>query len=712
MRSFSLFSLLLLLTSYIGAQSVDEQLQQALDEIYRDTPGSIGILAHVESAQHQISWSGASGFSSKDTRQKLEADQPFLIASSIKTYVSAAILRLVEEELLSIDDPIKDLISERSSKLFIKDGYNLDSIKVKHLLTHTGGVWNYANQEYIDHKDANPNFRWTRELQLERTVNEGDPLGEPGTIFQYSDANYLLLGEILETFTDLPFYDAIPSLLKFDNLGIKSTWFPTLQDKPAHTNELVHQYWGSYGWDSQELDISWDLYGGGGIACTSQDLAKLVLHYFEGDIVKDDSVRNLIYTELPTAATELTPYYLGLTPGNYDGHLGFGHGGFWSTVMMYIPSLETSISVCILERDHRAISQDVITTLSSIVSENFLDQEQTAQELVNYLERVEDFSGTIAIAHDQELLLEKAYGLANIEHAVLNRPDTKFNLASISKLITAVAVLQLVDQGKIDLSASVGTYLTDYPNPVIRDSATIEHLLTHKSGIPPFYGRAYLSSDKLQYKSVSDFVPLFVNDSLNFHPGQQYQYGGAGFVLLGRVIEELTGMDYYDCLDQEIFRKARMANTLAIPTDSIVSNMADGYTRLWGDQGHLSRNDHYTSLASPAGGHYSTARDLYYFARALGDGTLLSQESYQLLTSPKVRGYNTLLGYGIDIDRRYDEEIIGHSGGWFGVRTELMHFRGSDYYVIVLSNQDDDGKSGASKVIEDIKTIIAGKKRS
>lgn len=170
-------------------------------------------------------------------------------------------------------------------------------------------------------------------------------------------------------------------------------------------------------------------------------------------------------------------------------------------------------------------------------------------------------------------------------------------------------------------------------------------------------------------------------------------------------------MNYYDYVDTYIFRKAGMQHSLALPIDSLVSNKANGYTCFWGDQDYFSRNDPYLALASPAGGHYSTAHDLFLFSQALQNGTLLKQQTFQEMIRSRVKGYNTHLGYGIDVDRRYAEQIIGHSGGWYGVRTELMDFLASDYTVVVLSNQDDNGQTGASKVIEDLKELIAGKKR-
>ena len=370
----------------------------------------------------------------------------------------------------------------------------------------------------------------------------------------------------------------MPLLLNYDELGLDNTWFPTLEKKPPGTKELAHQYWGSYNWDSYDLDISWDLYGGGGIACTTSDLAKFIYHYFNGNIIKNDSIRDLIFTEIRTKQTELYPYYLGLSQDNHHGMNAYGHGGFWSTVMMYFPTINTAISVCILDRDKRALRRDVLSEVSKTVRDHVQSYDKQRRQMTEYLDNLTDFSGTILVAHKDEVIEHRAFGESNMENNIKNNIETKFNLASISKLITSVAILQLVEQGKITFNDHVGTYLPSYLNATVRDSVTIHQLLTHSSGIPPFYGKKYLQTDKLRYNKVKDFVPLFEHDSLNFEPGDKYQYSGSNFVILGLVIEEVTGMDYYDYIDEFIFKKAGMTNSLACPVDSMIVNKANGYT--------------------------------------------------------------------------------------------------------------------------------------
>lgn len=323
----------------------------------------------------------------------------------------------------------------------------------------------------------------------------------------------------------------------------------------------------------------------------------------------------------------------------------------------------------------------------------------------------DDFSGTILVAHNDEIIEKRAYGQASIEFNVKNNIDTKFNIASITKLFTAVATLQLYEQEKLKLNIPIGKYLPDYPNQLVRDSVTIHQLLTHTSGLNNFY---VVDSDKIrnmEYKNISDFVPLFVNDTLLSKPGTKYNYSATGFVILGLIIENVSGKNYYDYIKDAILKPAEMFNTTELEIDSIVSNKASGYTSMFGKNKFLKKNDCYLTKASPGGFYYSTVSDLFNFSKALRNHKLLNKKTTELMFEPKVKGYNTHLGYGIDVDQRYNQTIIGHSGGWYGIHCELMDFMNDHYTVVILSNIDDGGNDGASKVADFFKELIANKKQ-
>lgn len=327
------------------------EYQSIIDSIYHENLDAVGIMVHIESPKNKISWSGCTGHSNKDQKTILDPDQPALIASSIKTYISATILRLEEKGSLSIEESIKKHLSNQTTLMFENDGYDFDKIKIKHLLSHTSGIKDYADQEYIDWIDKNQKHRWTRNEQLKLTVDKGDPLGGPESVFSYADANYLLCTEIIETTSNKPFYTAIRELLQYQKFGFDNTWFPTLEEANNKTKKLVHQYWGLKNWDSYDHDISWDLYGGGGIATTTEELAKFSYNLFDGKIIRDNTILNKIFTKIIPADGKDMGYLLGIGEGSSNGFSYYGHGGFWGTTFVYLPELETSIAIYVLDRD-------------------------------------------------------------------------------------------------------------------------------------------------------------------------------------------------------------------------------------------------------------------------------------------------------------------------------------------------------------------------
>lgn len=319
-----------------------------------------------------------------------------------------------------------------------------------------------------------------------------------------------------------------------------------------------------------------------------------------------------------------------------------------------------------------------------------------------------EFSGTILVAKNDSTLQKRAYGLASIELDVKNEIDTKFNIASITKTFTAVAILQLYEQGKLELNTPIGRYLPDYPNEKVRNSVTISQLLTHTAGLPNFYVTNFLDRCKFEFKEVGDFVSLFVNDTLLSEPGTEYNYDASGYVLLGLIIEEVTGENYYDYLKENIFQKANMVNTAAYEVDAIVKNKASGYTFVEDTTKALKNNIYYLSKASPGGFHYSTVEDLFNFNKALFNNKLINQKTLELMIQPRLKGYNTHLGYGIDVDQRYSETILGHSGGWYGISGEIIYLPESDYTITILSNVDSNMDSGKAMVSDFFKDLLAG----
>ncbi|WP_299120401.1 serine hydrolase domain-containing protein [uncultured Winogradskyella sp.] len=333
-----------------------EVFQSILDSIYAQNKDAIGIMVHVEAPDKAISWSGAVGISDKDSKAPLLKDQPVLIASNTKTYVSVAILKLAEQSQLDLNQAIDTLIFEETNALLKSDGYDTSDITLAQLLNHTSGIYDYAGTEdYMQMIKDDPKHRYTRNEQIEMATKMGEPLGEAGNVFAYADTNYLLLTEIIEGITKKPFYTSMRELINYDKLGMTATWFSTLEDYPEDLKPLAHQYWTSEGFDSYNINHSFDLFGGGGIASTSRDLAVFSQSLFSNRIFTQPETLDLIYTKANPKQEMEGDYYLGLSSVDFDGVKGYGHGGFWGTAVNYFPELNTSIAVFVLDRDQRKL---------------------------------------------------------------------------------------------------------------------------------------------------------------------------------------------------------------------------------------------------------------------------------------------------------------------------------------------------------------------
>jgi D-alanyl-D-alanine carboxypeptidase len=303
-----------------------------------------------------------------------------------------------------------------------------------------------------------------------------------------------------------------------------------------------------------------------------------------------------------------------------------------------------------------------------------LTEAEMLKQLETYLDdmlKADKFSGVVLLAKEEKPLFRKAYGLASREYNVPNQLDTRFNLGSINKYITRIAIEQLEGKGALQLDDPIGKYLPDYPNHKAREQVTIQQLLDMSSGIGDFFGEKYQATPKDRIRTLSDYLPLFEADSLLFEPGTNHQYSNGGFIILGLIIEKASGQTYFDYVRDHIYKIAGMENTSHLMADVPTPNVASGYTENWdGDehQGEPRRNNIYTRPArgSSAGGGYSTVDDLLKLVIAL---------KANQLSAPQV-----------------SEEISGSdlaiAGGAPGISAQMEAHPQTGYVIVVLSNYD------------------------
>jgi CubicO group peptidase (beta-lactamase class C family) len=299
------------------------------------------------------------------------------------------------------------------------------------------------------------------------------------------------------------------------------------------------------------------------------------------------------------------------------------------------------------------------------------------------------FAGALLVAKDGEVLVSKAYGLADREKRIPNTLRTRFRIGSMNKMFTAVAILQLVEAGKVELTAPLGDYLPDYPNRDIATKVTIHHLLTHTGGTGDIFGPDF-DVHRNELRTLADYVELYGDRGPEFEPGSRWAYSNYGMILLGVVVEKVTGQSYYDYVEEHVYAPAGMARSGSLPEERAVPDRSIGYTMPPGAGAWAPNTDTLPYRGTSAGGGYSTVEDLARFADALLEHKLLGPESTELLISGKVKAFpGSRYAYGFEDRRDADGNgSVGHGGGAPGMNGDLRIYPKSGYVVAVLANLD------------------------
>jgi CubicO group peptidase (beta-lactamase class C family) len=292
------------------------------------------------------------------------------------------------------------------------------------------------------------------------------------------------------------------------------------------------------------------------------------------------------------------------------------------------------------------------------------------------------FSGVLLVARGDRVLLQRAWGGADRKAGTPVTPETKFRLGSADKMFTAVAVLQLVQAGKLSLDGTVGRYLPDYPNQDVA-KVTIRQLLTHAGGTGDIFGPEF-DKARLSLKTHGDYVRLYGARAPEFPPGTDFRYSNYGFVLLGDIIGHVAGESYYDYVDAHVFAPAGMHDTGSLPEDVAVPGRAHAYTMEPGATTWRSAADTLPYRGTAAGGGYSTAGHLLKFARALQSGKLLPPA----LLAEATRKQTPWYGYGFFVADDEGVPAYGHGGGAPGMNAELRIYPTLGEVVVALSNLD------------------------
>lgn len=329
-----------------AADSVQTRLQRLADSVIGARPRMPGIIIAVEQPGAGKRWTVAAGLADTARKIRLTPDQPVRLASNTKTYTAAAVLRLVEMGRLSLSDPLAKHLPPSVDSLLRQDGYATDIITIEQVLNHRAGLNEHpAVRSYVAKLRTDPQHHWTPREQLQWLVDSLAPVGPPGAQFRYSDDGYVLLGMIVERQSGQPLGPAVRSLVRFDKLGLRHTWWERLESAPSGAPDRAHQYLG--GLDAYGIDPSFDLYGGGGIVAPMADLAHFLTALLGGQVFEK---RETLETMMRPRSAEMNGYGMGLFGSTAGGLTGRGHSGFWGTTAMVFPDAGVTIAIAITDQ--------------------------------------------------------------------------------------------------------------------------------------------------------------------------------------------------------------------------------------------------------------------------------------------------------------------------------------------------------------------------
>lgn len=332
------------------------------------------------------------------------------------------------------------------------------------------------------------------------------------------------------------------------------------------------------------------------------------------------------------------------------------------------------------------------------------------QYLQDYLQKGL-FHGAVLVSKSGEVILKKGYGLANREWDAPFEPDTKMAIASLTKSLTSLLVMQQIELGKINLDGKINDYLPEYRRDT-GQRVTIHHLLSNSSGIPDIMDYPEMRSKLMRHSYTLDYgIKHFCSSDLEFEPGSKFKYSSSGFLILGAILERITGKSYESLLEEFILKPAGMTNTGVDRDSLILKNRASGYIK---ENNHFIREPYMNiDLATSAGGIFSTVEDLYKLNQALNTGKLLSKKYQDIMFKPYVDAFGGMgkYAYGWVVfqipvsDSGKTIKAIGHGGTVFGKETLLIRLV-EDQYLIVIFCNTEIGQMTLFKMTMDITNIL------
>jgi len=608
----------------------------------------------------------------------------YQLASITKQFTATAMMLLVEDGKLGPDDKISKHLSNAPPAW--------RDVTVRHLLNHTSGIKSYTS---LPDFNKNPRKDYTHDELI--ALVSGLPLEfEPGARFRYNNSGYFLLGVILENVSGQRYGDFLEERI-FKRLGMDQT---RVNDLSVIIPNRATGYASRDGRLSNGEYVSpTQPFAAGALISTVRDMAKWDAALYTEKLLSRSSLEQMW---IPTTLNDGSSYPYGFgwalsetKTRKYIEH-GGGIPGFSTQITRWV---DDGLTVVVLVNQSGTVNANALANGIAghyipelrpvnlpVVKKNSPGRPDQVDDYILAEMNKQNIPGlSLAVVRDGKIVKAEGYGWAHVENKIPVKPDTIFQLQSITKSFTATAVMMLVEEGKVGLDDRIGKYLAGLPDdwgPI-----TVRHLLTHTSGIKDFINEPTVDLKK-------DITPQEVIQSLaklplNFSPGEKYAYSNTGYHLLGMIIHKVTGTPWPEFLRQRIFVPLRMAETDVVSATCHLTNRANGYG--WGSRGlEDGRFVAPSILGYAGGGMLSTVLDLAKWDAALYTEHILRKGTLaQMWTPAKLNsGSKTQYGFGWSVDDYRGRRKVGHSGAHMtGFKTTIMRFLDDKLTVIVLANQ-------------------------
>jgi D-alanyl-D-alanine carboxypeptidase len=688
-----------------------------LDKELQDT-GAPAIGASIAFPDGSI-WSSASGDARLDPQQRATGDTPFVVGSVSKTFVTAAIMSLADQGKLSLDDPLSN---------YVPDYPNAANITVRELLHHTSGIYDYFAAPNYDSLvfGSMRGHEWTPEEIL--STFQHDPYCDPGACYHYSNTNFILLGMIVEEVTGKKLGDVYQETF-FDPLGMDETTFQGNGPPPADENAAEGYLERPAGLKEQGDDTDYRpsisaatvAWAAGAIDGSPRDITTWGDALYGGHLVSPEALAQMEdWTYYPD--TDET-YGLGTRSRVIEGERVFGHTGSirgFDAAMWHFPDTDMTVSVltnlgridanpivdALMEVAYPAVNgagragpsgRLVLPTLQARARIPLAQRDATQlQQILDQQRNALHIPGAAAAVIFPDGSIWKAgSGFAQVSPDETSSAQIPYVVGSITKTFVTAAVMQLADEGKLSIDDPLANWLPDYPRA---GQITLRELLGHTRGVynyfeHPTYNKRVFQTDKTHYWTPQEILDDFVGAPY-CNPGDCYHYSNTGFVLLGLVLEQATGLPVGKVLKRRFFKPLGLNHTYFQGNAAPPSTSAQGYLykkgawQEWSDATNYRPTISAASVAWSAGGVVSSSRDVAKWAAALYGGHVVSAQALAAMED-----YTYAPGsdgkYGLGTWSRVDNNgvrMFGHTGSLRGFDAAMWFYPGTGLTVVVLTN--------------------------